>query len=73
MHIIFTLNANDFIEIFICFITSASNDLILRIKKPKKYGYNVIYYILLCFDSRQDSSKTLYKEINFIYKIIKTI
>lgn len=48
MHIIFTLNANDFIEMFICFITSASHDLILRIKKPKKYGYNVFiifYYV----------------------------
>lgn len=47
--------------------------LFYALKKPQKYGYSVVYYILLCFDSRQDSSKTLYKEINFIYKIIKNI
>lgn len=51
MYIIFIFNVNDFIEMFICFIILVSYDFILCIKKFKKYGYNVIYYILLCFDS----------------------
>lgn len=74
MHIIFTLNANDFIEIFICFITSASHDLILRIKKTQKVWIqcNLLYFTMFRQSARQQY-KTLYKEINIIYKIIKTI
>lgn len=55
MHIIFTLNANDFIEIFICFITSASHDLILRIKKTQKVWIqcNLLYFTMFRQSARQ--------------------